>query len=89
MQNIKYNCEVEGVSGIKHRFDIIINDSSKYLALNVMLNPSDTDILSFYIKCFDAKVKNAVLITSKLPEDSKKLLKCTSSKIFAIELDED
>ena len=47
MQNVEYNCEIEGVSGIKHGFDIIISNDSKYLALDVMLNPSDTDIIAF------------------------------------------
>jgi hypothetical protein len=90
MQSIKYNYEIEGISGIKHRFDVIINDNSKYLALDVMLNPSDTDVLSFYIKCFDTKVRNAILITSKLPDSCRKLLgSCVDSKIFTVELNED
>jgi len=88
MQSIKYNYEIEGISGIKHRFDVIINDDSKYLALDIMLNPSDTDVLSFYIKCFDTKVRNAILITSKLPDSCRKLLRSYgNSKIFAVELD--
>ncbi len=90
MQNVRYNCEIEGVSGIKHRFDIIINNDSKYLALDVILNPSDTDIIAFYIKCFDTRVKNAILITSKLPDSCKEILRSyNNSKVFTVELDED
>lgn len=88
VKDIRYNCEVEGASGVKHRFDVIINNDSRYLAIDVMLNPSSADILSFYIKCFDTKVKNAVLITSKLPDDYREILKnCGDSKILAIELE--
>ncbi|MEM1546426.1 MAG: hypothetical protein QXY40_01440 [Candidatus Methanomethylicia archaeon] len=89
MQNVKYNYEIEGISGIKHRFDVIINNDSKYLALDVMLNPSDANIIAFYIKCFDTKVKNAVLITSKLPDSCREILKsCNNSKIITVELNE-